>query len=133
MKKFFAALMLAAALFAAGNQVYAQGQAGTAAVATQATSTTTAVPIEGNSGTITTFTQTLAALSSVAFTVTDSAVNANSSVQVSVNNYTGTLFTNGVPIVQVQGITAGSFTIRVLNTHATTALAGVLKIGFRVD
>jgi len=100
---------------------------------TQATSTATGVTMNAASGVITTFTSTAAAGNTVSFVLTDSAIAAGSAVHVTIDNYSGTLVTNGVPYVTVSGIAGGSCTLNVSNIHAANALAGVLKIGVTVD
>ena len=96
---------------------------------TQATSTSTGVTANGSNGLITCFTSTLAALTSVTFTVANSAVDADSIILVGVVDYAGR---NGGPVVcRTDNIVAGtSFDVVVSNLHATVALNGVYKIGF---
>lgn len=99
---------------------------------TQATSTTTAVTANGDSGVITTFTETLATGTSLTFTVNNTAVDADSVVLTNIVNYAGAWITNGVPIVAVNNCVAGtSFDIKITNTGAN-ALSGVMKIGFKL-
>jgi len=108
------------------GQANYQGQA----AVTQITSLTTGVTLDAPAGVITTFNATTAAASVSSFVVSSKAVTANQVVIPSILNYSGTYFTNGVPYVTITGVSAGSFTVNVINTHATNALAGVLKIGF---
>jgi hypothetical protein len=108
------------------------GQGPTGRTVTQITSTTTGVTINSSTGVITTFTETLAGAANLTFTVTNSAVEAGSAVVVNVQNYTGAYTTNGTPLVAVNNVAAGSFDIKVLNVHASNALAGVLQIAFHV-
>src|SRR5882724_10538348 len=102
------------------------------AVKTQGTSISTGVTLNAQSGVITTVSSTLAAVTTTGFTVTNSAVGANSVVIVNLVNYSGTYATNGFPVVTVDTIAAGSFVIKISNVHAANALSGVLKIGFHV-
>jgi hypothetical protein len=98
---------------------------------TQGTSTSTAVTANGSSGLITCFTSVQAALTTVTFTVNNTATDADSVVLLTVTNYSGTYVTNGIPVVYVSNCVAGtSFDIKIVNAHATVALGGVLKIGF---
>ena|SRR6266478_1121997 len=98
---------------------------------TQATSTTTAVTANGDSGIITTFTETIAATTSLTFTVNNTGINADSIVLVSICDYSGTWVTNGIPVVAVNNRIQGtSFDIKLTNAGAN-ALSGVLKIGFK--
>lgn len=99
---------------------------------TQDTSTSTAVVLDASSGVITCFTSTLAAVTSVQFTLTNAYITSSSVVLVSILNYSGTYATNGFPVVSVQSVGTGSCVICVSNVHAANALSGVLKIGFQV-
>jgi hypothetical protein len=102
---------------------------------TQGTSTTTAVTDNAPSGVITMFGAATVANSTataLSFTVNCSAVAATSNVHATVANYSGTLGTNGIPIVSVGTIAAGSFVVNITNA-SSNALNGVLKIGYTVD
>jgi hypothetical protein len=97
---------------------------------TQGTSTATAVTANGDSGLITCFTSVLAAATPVTFTVNNSATDSDSFVAVGIMNYSGT---TGTPIVRCNNCVAGtSFDIVVTNAHASAALNGILKIGFKL-
>ena len=106
------------------------------AAVTQGTNIATAVTIDAPSGVITTQTSTLGAGQAQSFTVNNSTVTSTSTVLVTVTSYSGTFFTNGVPIVQVRSVTNGSFVIAIANVDArdpgATALNGVFKIAFLV-
>jgi hypothetical protein len=66
-------------------------------------------------------------------TVTHASVaGATTTIFLRNNNYTGTLGTNGVPVVHVNGATAGSWTLRLHNAHATNALNGTVTISYFV-
>ena len=108
----------------------AQGPTGRAV--TQITTITTGVTVNADTGVITTVSSTLAALTATTFTVTNSRVEANSAVVASIENYSGTYVTNGLPRVTVNNVVAGAFDIVICNDHPTAALAGVLKIAFHV-
>ena len=97
---------------------------------TQITSSTTAVTLNAQSGKITTFASTLAGVTSLVFTVNNTNILTTSSVIASLQNYSGTWVTNGIPLVAVENILAGSFDVRITNVHATNALAGTMIIGF---
>jgi ketosteroid isomerase-like protein len=125
MKRLFAVF---AALFLLVGQLPA-----TDVTVTQATSPTTAVTANGDSGLITTFNETLAAATSLTFTVNNAAVDADSVILVCIDNYSGTYVTNGIPVVSVNNMVAGtSFDIKLTNVHAANALSGTLKIGFKL-
>ena len=99
---------------------------------TQGTSTSTAVTANGQSGEITCFTSSQATLTTVTFTVNNTAVDADSVILVGIVNYAGTFVTNGIPIVAVNNRVAGtSFDIKIVNAGANS-LSGVLKIGFQL-
>lgn len=98
---------------------------------TQGTSTATAVTANGQNGLITCFTSTLAGVTSVTFTVNNTAVDADSIILLGVQDYLGT--TGGPIVVRTDNPVAGvSFDIVVSNAHATVALNGVYKIGFQL-
>ena len=63
----------------------------------------------------------------------NSAIAAGSVIQVSIQNYSGTYFTNGTPYITVGTVAAGSCSINVLNLHTANALNGVLKIAVAVE
>lgn len=99
---------------------------------TQITSITTAVSVATTpSGRITTVTATTAAGSSDSFNVTTTTVS-DANVFVTLADYSGTFFTNGVPIIYVTDLVSNSFTITITNIHATNALNGTLDIYFCV-
>lgn len=110
---------------------YAQG--GTSRAVTQTGTITTGVTLNAVTGVITTVSATTAAVSKSTFTVTDSSVEATSTVIAGVQNYAGTYGTNGLPAVTVNNVVAGAFDVNIINAHASNALAGVLKIGFTVQ
>lgn len=99
---------------------------------TQITSITTAVTLNAACGVITTFAASAAANATQAFTVNNSYVTTGSTVLVSVLSYAGTFSTNGIPVVNVDTVAAGSFQINISNAHGTNALNGALGIGFIV-
>lgn len=101
---------------------------------TQGTSTSTAVTANGQSGEITCFTSVQAALTTVTFTVNNTATDADSVILLNIVNYSGTYVTNGIPVVMVNNRVAGtSFDIKIVNAHATVALGGILKLGFKLE
>lgn len=98
---------------------------------TQATSITTGVTINTPAGVITTVSATTAAGATSTFTVTNAACLATSVVLASWA-YGGTLGTNGVPVVSINSVSAGSFTVNISNVDATNALSGTLKVYFLI-
>jgi hypothetical protein len=65
-------------------------------------------------------------------TVTNDTVISTSKVYAWVSNYSGTVVTNGVPIIFSVVPAFETITITVLNMHATNALNGKLTINFMV-
>lgn len=99
---------------------------------TQITNTTTPVTANRGAGIITTFTQTAAAGAAVTFTVNNTSVVATSGVLVTLVDYSGTITTNGLPVITVDNILLGSFDLRVNNCHQTNALSGICQIAYFV-
>ena len=104
----------------------------TIASVTQATDITTGVTANGNAGVITTQAASAAASASDTFTVTNSSVTASSVILLQIMDYSGTLGTNGAPIVYGANVAAGSFDIVLYNADAANALAGTFDIGYQV-
>ncbi len=104
---------------------YATGAGG---AVSQATDRTTGVTINKASGAITTQATSLAAQTSVAFTVTNSVVAIGDVIVLSVRSGpTGTK-----TIATVTTVAAGSFQINLFNTDASTADTGAAIINFAV-
>lgn len=99
---------------------------------TQSTSLTTAVTLHEISGVITTATATTADDSYEEFKFTNARIVTGCLVLLTLQNYSGTLETNGVPVLSVQSVASGSCTIRVANVHTANSLNGVLQIGYLV-
>lgn len=95
----------------------------------QLTSATTSVSIHSPAGIISTVSSTLATNGSALFAVSNACVEADSIVLANIVNYSGT---QGAPIVRVQGITRGSFSLSLRNVSDADALNGVVKVGFSV-
>ena len=98
---------------------------------TQITNMTTGVTSNGAAGQITTVSFTTATTATSTFTVTNSSVLATSYVTVAMVSYGGTILTNGIPIITVSSVSAGSFNISVLNAGAN-ALSGVFVLQYKV-
>jgi hypothetical protein len=98
------------------------------ATVTQATSASTGVTINANSGAITTVVQNIAAAGEVQFTVTNSKVTASSVPVVAVASGS----TGGTTSAKVTAVANGSFQITLSNEHASTAETGTLVINFVV-
>ena len=96
---------------------------------TQITSISTGVTLSTRRGAITTFDPALAAAGEATFTVTNTLVNVNNTVMVSVR----TNVTAGGPVLAfVSAIGAGSFDITITNLHATTQADTAMVINFVV-
>lgn len=95
---------------------------------TQATSITTGVTCSAYSGVITTVSQTVAAAAAADFVVTNTKVAATDVVAVSIKDHTSA----GTFIATVADVSAGAFTIRLNNLHASAAGDNVLVINFAV-
>ena len=100
--------------------------------ASQTTSPTTAVEIDGCSGQIATQTFTTAGLGVTSFALTNSVITTNNIVIPTIMTYSGTLVTNGLPSVICTNIANGSIRINIINSHPTNALNGFFTIGFLV-
>lgn len=97
---------------------------------TQITSITTGVTLSQPAGIITTVTATTAALSTSTFTVTNSFVTDTSNIQCTITDYSGTIVTDGIPLIVAAETKSGAFDIILYNAHATNALNGTLDIAF---
>ena len=84
----------------------------------------------GQRGIVTTGTLTTAGVTSASFTINNSSVSATSMIQCTINSYSGTISTNGVPMITQCVPGAGSFVVNIYNAHATNALNGAVGIGF---
>lgn len=95
---------------------------------TQATSISTGVTIDAQSGVITTVSLTTAAATDCgSFTVTCNKCYSDSVVLVTVVN-SGT----GAPIATVTSVSNGSFVVKLRNVHSATALNSVLKVNYTI-
>ena len=105
---------------------YGTGAGGTV---TQATSITTGVTLSKPCGTITTVSSTLVAGADATFTVTNTLVAATDVIVANVKSYGGTA--DGIPVVNVTAVAAGSFDLNIRNTGAVT-LDDTVVISFAV-
>lgn len=86
----------------------------------------------GSEGVVTTGTLTTAAATDASYTINNSSVSATSVVQCTDEGYSGTLVTNGYPVLMVCIPGSGTITVHITNLHATNALSGTVQIGFNV-
>lgn len=98
----------------------------------QITSPTTEVTCNGLTGRIRTVSQTLASGANAEFSVTNSYVNANSTVIAQITFYSGNYSANGFPVVTVDTVADGYFDVNVMNCHPSNALSGYVDIQFIV-
>jgi hypothetical protein len=93
----------------------------------------TPVTCNGQRGVATTGTLTTAgATAATAYVINDSSVAATDVIQCTDLGYSGTLVTNGYPWIASCVPGSGTITVNIVNTHATSALNGTVKIGFVV-
>lgn len=83
-------------------------------------------------GRFTTTSQTTAAGASETFTVTNSSISSDDVVIAWVESYSGTIATNGIPVMYGNAVSEGSVDITIANVHGTNALSGTLTIVFTV-
>ena len=98
----------------------------------QLTNINTGVSSDTQCTLITTQSASTAGLGNDAFTFTNSYILATSKVIVSLNDYSGTYTTNGLPVVSANALADGSCNIVISNCHATNALSGTFKIAVSV-
>jgi len=101
-------------------------------IVTQITSIVTPVTIDNKAGIITTFQAVDVSEASSVFTVNNTFVTTSSIITVTLNSYSGTWLTNGIPYLTVENLQAGSFDIRITNIHSANALLGTCDIAFNV-
>ena len=95
---------------------------------TQTVAITAGVTINAQSGIITTVAATLAADTTTSFTVTNSKVFADSTIQLTAQ-YAGTALSQ--PSLAIASISNGSFVVKITNV-GTAALNAVVKINFNI-
>lgn len=86
----------------------------------------------GQRGIVTTGTLTAAALTDTTYVINNSSVTAASLIQCTNQGYSGTMVTNGIPVITSCVPGAGTITVHITNVHAANALAGTMQIGFTV-
>ena len=94
---------------------------------TQATSITTGVTLNSQTGAITTRSAATGAQSAQSFIVSNSSTNTDSIVLSNIIGYNGS---TGLPQVYVDDITSGSFKIVIQNNSTSAALNGSLNVGY---
>lgn len=86
----------------------------------------------GQRGLVTTGTLTTAAAAAASFTINDSSVASTSVVLCMNDGYSGTVTTNGNPVIAQCVPGAGTITVSIYNAAAANALNGTVTIGFMV-
>jgi hypothetical protein len=84
----------------------------------------------GVRGTVVTTALTNAAGANFAYTINNNLVTAASVIDCTLQAYSGTYTTNGIPIIVSCVPGAGSFIVNLGNAHGANALNGTVKIGF---
>ncbi len=102
--------------------------AGTQCTASGATPQT----CNGQRGVVTTNSLSTAAATDASYVINNSSVTASSQVQCTDQGYSGTLVTNGYPVIMTCVPGSGTITVHITNTHAANALSGTVKVGFSV-
>lgn len=87
----------------------------------------------GTRGVVTTNSLSTAAVTNAAFVINNSAVTATAVMNCNLTAYSGTLVTNGVPVILTCVPGAGIITVNIYNAGATNALGGTLNISFTVN
>lgn len=87
----------------------------------------------GTRGVVTTNSLSTAAVTNAAFVINDNIVTATTFVSCNLTAYSGTLVTNGVPVILTCVPGAGIITVNIYNAGATNALGGTLNISFTVN
>ncbi len=83
-------------------------------------------------GVFTSATLTTAAVTAATLTVTNNLITSSSKVSVQLVDYSGTVVTNGIPIVFKAVPGSGSLAITLVNIHASNALNGTVTIQFTI-
>jgi len=96
------------------------------------TTSSNAITLNKESGIITTESLSTAADGSTVITVTNNTVAATSGIQATLISYAGTFSTNGIPVLNVDDVAAGSFKLIISNAHSANALSGVVKVRYDV-
>jgi len=86
----------------------------------------------GQRGIVTTGTLTTATSTASTYQINNSSVTTSSMVQCTLQAYSGTYFTNGIPVILDCKPGSGSITVDFANINGTNALNGTLAIGFAV-
>ena len=86
----------------------------------------------GQRGIATTNSLSTAAATDASYVINNSAVTATSQISCTDNGYSGTLVTNGYPVIMSCVPGSGTITVHITNTHASNALSGTVAIGFAV-
>lgn len=93
---------------------------------------TNAPTINAVFGVFTSATLTTAAATAATLTVTNNLITSSSKVSVELVNYSGTVVSNGIPIVFKAVPGSGSLAITLVNIHASNALNGTVTIQFTI-
>jgi hypothetical protein len=86
----------------------------------------------GQRGIVTTNSLATAAATDATYVINNASVTASSLVVVTDVGYSGTLVTNGYPVLMSAVPGAGTITLHITNLHGANALSGTVKLGFAV-
>jgi len=86
----------------------------------------------GQRGIVTTGTLTTAAVTNAAYVINNSSVTSTSLIACTLQAYSGTLVTNGLPVAMTCVPGSGTITVNITNIHSVNALNGTVQIGFTV-
>lgn len=86
----------------------------------------------GQRGLAVTDSLTTAHNANASYVIANSSVATTSMVQCMINGYSGTISTNGVPVITQCVPGSGSITVNIFNADDTNALSGTVTIGFVV-
>lgn len=86
----------------------------------------------GQRGIATTGTLSTAGATDASYVINNSSVTTSSLIACTDQGYSGTLVTNGYPVIMSCVPGSSTITVHITNTHATNALSGTVKIGFAV-
>jgi len=98
---------------------------------TQLTSASTDVPVTTSAGQVTTVSLATLTTVSESFNITSSSILSTSLVSVTLEAYSGTPLTQGIPVVSVASVSAGSANI-VISNYGANALSGTVKFNYLI-
>lgn len=98
----------------------------------QTGTTTTAVSLNAPCGVVSTVSETLGAGNALSFKFNNQYIKSDSVVMTNIQEYSGTIGTNGYPMAFVDKVAAGNCTLALYNAHPSNALSGNVGISFLI-